>query len=385
MAKVLFIMKYPLEDVYSVKNKFNGQMTAVDSMGHDAYYIAYDKRHTYLIHRGEKTVIKNIWFGNWKMYIHTKAFYDLFDSVCRVLKRESFDIAYIRHCPLSYNGFRMFRSLKKSGIKLVVEIPTYPASREKQPTSLRRLYMRYSAFWWRRVHDDLTLYTLIGDHADRIGTIPAINIDNGTNVDLLPLRQPKPEQDKIHLLALASMSYWHGYDRLIRGIAALDEQTRKTVVLDMVGDEGAALSEWKELAKELQVEDQVIFHGRKTGNELNEYFDVADLGVCSLGFCRINFESGSILKLREYTSRGLPFVYAAEDPAIDTPQPFCMKVPNDESEIDVPAVLEFAKKMRKEQNIREIMRDYAREKMSWKSQFEKVFKALEKLENKQEA
>lgn len=380
MAKVLFIMKYPLVDAYSVKNKFNGQIAAVDDMGHDVYYVAYDKKHTYLVHRGEKTIIKNIWFGNWSMYIHTKAFFDLFNSVCRVLKKENFDIAYIRHCPLSYGGYRMFRKLKENGSKLIVEIPTYPASREKQPTVLRSLYMRYSSYWWNKVHSLLNLYTLIGDKADYIGQIPAQNIDNGTDVNLLPLREPKPETDKVHLLALASMSYWHGYDRLIRGIAALPKEERDTVILDMVGDEGAALSEWKVLAKELQVEEQVLFHGRKTGAELDPFFDVADLGICSLGFCRINFTSGSILKLREYTSRGLPFVYAAEDPAIDAPQPFCMKVPNDESVVDVHSMIAFAKEMREHPDMPTKMRQYANERMTWQSQFEKVFNKLKELE-----
>ena len=81
MAKVLFVVKYPIEDAYSVKNKFNGQVQAVEALGHEAYFVAYDHQYTYLIHRGQKTVIKKIWFGDWKHYIHTKAFFDLFDSV----------------------------------------------------------------------------------------------------------------------------------------------------------------------------------------------------------------------------------------------------------------------------------------------------------------
>ncbi len=380
MAKVLFVMKYPLEDAYSVKNKFNGQMKAVEDMGHEVWYVAYDRKHTYLIHKGEKTIIKNIWFGNWKQYIHIKAFYDMFDSVRRVLKTEKFDVAYMRRCPLSPSGYQMCKEIIKSGCKLVQEIPTYPGSREVQPSFLRRMYMKWSRHCWSKVHPMLSLYTLIGDKEDNIGEIPAINIDNGTDVDLLPLRKPCFEDDKIHLFALASMSRWHGYDRLIRGIAGLDEPTRKTVVLDMVGDEGdGSLNQWKELVKELTIEEQVVFHGRKVGGELDPFFERADVGICSLGMYRIGFSSGSILKLREYTSRGLPFVYSADDPAVNADLPFSLKIPNDDSNVDVRAVIAFAKEMRQYPDMPEQMRIYARENMSWQAQFEKIFKKLEEI------
>ena len=60
MSKILFVMKYPLEEAYSVKGKFDGQMKAARSLGYDVYYIAYDHKATYLIHGEEKTCIKKI-------------------------------------------------------------------------------------------------------------------------------------------------------------------------------------------------------------------------------------------------------------------------------------------------------------------------------------
>lgn len=383
MAKVLFVVKYPIEDAYSVKNKFNGQVQAVEALGHEAYFVAYDHQYTYLIHRGQKTVIKKIWFGDWKHYIHTKAFFDLFDSVCRVLKKHTFDMVYMRDCPLNAKGSRMCAKIGKSGARFVVEIPTYPPERESQPTFLRRAYIKYSRFWWKRAERHTDLFVLIGEKADSYHGVPAINIDNGTHVDSHPSRQPQPDKDKIHMLALASMSMWHGYDRMIRGIAALDADTKKRVVLDMVGDEGdGSLTKWKDLAKELGVEEQVIFHGRKTGNELDGFFNVADVGICSLGLYRIGFSSGSILKLREYTSRGLPFVYAAKDPLVQGDLAFTCKIPNDDTPVDVAEVIGFAQQMRENHAIAEVMRGYAKEHMSWERQFEKIFDALARLSEK---
>lgn len=76
-------------------------MEAVKCLGNDVYYIAYDNSYVYLVHNNERRVIKKNWFGNMKGYIHTKAFYDLFDSAYRILKNEKFDIVYMRRCSLS--------------------------------------------------------------------------------------------------------------------------------------------------------------------------------------------------------------------------------------------------------------------------------------------
>ena len=352
-------------------------MRAAEALGHEAYFVGYDRKYTYLIRNGEKKIIKRIFFGNFKMYIHIKAFFDLFDSVRRVLKEEKFDVVYMRRCPLSGGGYKMCRAIVESGAKLVEEVPTYPGAAEGQPTFLRRQYMRYSRYWWRKVHPMLSLYTLIGDHEDSIGEIPALNIENGTDVELLPIRQPKFDKEKIHLLALASMCRWHGYDRLIRGVANAPEAVRSKVVVDMVGGGGdGSLEQWKKLAEELGVEQQVLFHGIKEGDALTGFFNRADVGVCSLGLYRTGFSSGSILKLREYISRGLPFVYAAEDPSLPKDTPYGMQIPNDDTDADVVSIIEFAKKMRDIPEIPEKMRQYAKENMTWEVQIQKVFTAL---------
>ena len=377
MSKILFIMKYPLEDAYSVKNKFNGQMQAVEALGHEAYFVAYDHQYTYLIRGEQKTVIKKIWFGDWKQYIHTKAFFDLFDSVCRVLKKHSFDMVYMRYCPLDAFGVRMCAKIAKTGARFVVEIPTYLPAPKSQPTFLRRAYIKYSRFWWTQAEEYTDMFVLIGDQADNYHGVPAINIDNGTHVDSYPRRQPNPDKDKIHMIAVASMSAWHGYDRIIRGIAELDAETKNGVILDMVGDEGdGSLGQWKALVKELSLEEQVLFHGKKTGTELDALYNAADVGIGGLGSYRKKLYSSSALKLREYTSRGLPFIYADNDPALTTSQPFCIKVSNDDTTVDVEQVIAFAKRMREDQSISEVMRAYAKENMSWERQFEKVFDAL---------
>jgi glycosyltransferase involved in cell wall biosynthesis len=376
MSKILFIMKYPLADFYSVKGKFNGQMKAAQSLGHDVYYIAYDHQAVYCMHGKGKKPIKTIRFGGSRLYLHTKAFFDLYDSVLRLLRSENFDIAYLRHAPLSAKGVTMCRKLQESGCKIAVEISTYPLNREKASSLLRSLYQKYSALCWKRASKFVSLFALIGEEASDFNGVPAINISNGVDVDAVSLRQPQPEK-KIHLLAVASMSIWHGYDRVIRGIAALDDADKEKIVLDMVGDEGdGSRAQWKQLVKELGLEKQVVFHGKITGAALDPFYEKADVGICSLGMHRLHFKSASVLKLREYTARGLPFVYAANDPVLPSAQDFCLKVPHDDTPVDIRRVIAFAQTMRESPSMPSLMRDYARRVMSWEEQMRKVIDRL---------
>ena len=49
-----------------------------------------------------------------------------------------------------------------------------------------------------------------------------IRISNGVDFDSIPLHQFKPVDDAIHLIGVAEVHLWHGYDRLIAGIGPHD-------------------------------------------------------------------------------------------------------------------------------------------------------------------
>ena len=137
------------------------------------------------------------------------------------------------------------------------------------------------------------------------------------------------------------------------------------------------MAQWTALVKQLGLEKEVVFHGVKYGTELDEMFDYVDVGIGTLGLYRKQFSFSSILKIREYCARGLPFVYAGDDPAFEGQTAFCMQVPNDDSIIDVQAVMSFAENMRDKAGVMEDMRRYASSNISWKVQMQKIFTALE--------
>ncbi|MBR5937465.1 MAG: hypothetical protein IKZ90_04250 [Clostridiales bacterium] len=374
--KVLFVMKYPLTREYSVLQKFNGEMNAVRKLGHKVSYISFDEHYLYLNDENGKKRIKATTFGKSKLYYHTLVFSDLYSATMKVLKNHHFDMVYFRYSPIGIKGYRMMKMASKV-TKVVVEIPTFPPSREKQKGVARQVYMTFSYAMWKRSARFITLFTGIGESAKEYLGVPFINIDNGVDVGLIPLRHPKKD-GKIHLLAVASMAKWHGYDRIIKGLSQWNNSELKNTVIDLVGGEGdGSLEEWRRLAKASDVEEQVVFHGVKTGDELTALFDKATIGIGSLGLYRNGINNGSILKIREYAARGLPFIYAHNDPHIPSDAAWCLKFSNDDTPIDMDKVYAFILSISDIEKVGNNMREYAEEYMSWEAQFKLVFCAIE--------
>ena len=376
MASILFLMRYPLDGGDNLKNKFDGQMAAAEALGHQAYFIGWDRNGMYLCRGGERTFLKRCVLAGMPGYSKTVFYVDLMQAVRKALAIRRFDAAYIRYMRLFHNAPKTFRMLRDSGAKIVMEHPTYPFANGLTTSLLRRPVFWYCDQVFRKIEPLLSLYTLIGaPGGDSLNGIPAMNIVNGVDVDAMPVHQPRRE-GPVGLLALASMSHWQGYDRLIESLAAY--RGEQDVIIHMAGGEGdGSLAAWKKLAQERAVGDQVIFHGEVHGEKLNALAAECDLGVGGLGLYRKKQFQSMTLKLREYMARGLPFVYAVDDPSVPQNEAFCMRLPNDDSAIDMAQIVDFAKQTRQHAQTPALMRTYAMEHMSWQGIFQTVFEKVE--------
>lgn len=375
--KILYIVRYRLDESFNLKAKFDGQIAAFSKLGLDVSYIAFDSTYFYLVNNGRKEIVGKTHF-NFPSYVHTLFYYDLHGIVLKLLETETWDYVYWRSAPCWISSCRIANRIEKLDTKLIYEYPTFPIKREKQKNVLRQLYLYYSDQLQKNVDKKVNLFVMIGENVN--GSYrgkPALNITNGIDITRIQPRKRRIDEETIHILALASMSYWHGYDRLIKSLG--NYKGSQNIVVHMVGgNDGGSLGEWKELTSQLGLDDKVIFHGAKTGKELNEMFDLCDIGVNSLGMYRKGFEVTSELKTREYAARGLPFVCSVEDSALaDAKEPLWYKVSNDDTIPDMEQIVEFALRMRENLNCVNELRQYAMERMTWESQYKKVFERLE--------
>ena len=142
---------------------------------------------------------------------------------------------------------------------------------------------------------------------------PHITIGNGLDVNSVPIRIAKPYVDtelELHILCVANVSKWHGLDRLLKGMATY---CSNTCIIFHIAGEGAQIPLLKQLVEKLNLQDSVIFHGFKTGDELDTLFNSCHIAVGSLGIHRIGLNEASILKAREYCARGIPYIIACAD------------------------------------------------------------------------
>ena len=146
----------------------------------------------------------------------------------------------------------------------------------------------------------------------------------------------------------------------------------------VVGD-GAERPFLEERVKELHLEKSVIFHGVKTGKELDELFDKCHIAAGSLGLHRIGVSEGSILKVREYCARGIPFIYGAMDSDFNEKFPYILRVPADESPIDLNAVFSFADRAFSDTEHSVKMREYAKENLDWSIKMKRLVEFMNEV------
>lgn len=376
MALCLFVMKYPLHLPENLKGKFDGQMAAMRALGHEAYCIGWDREGMWLLGEGTQEPLLKCPLNRLPGYDHTFIFVDLLRAVRQVMKSRKVDLLYWRYMPTFGNALGTARALKAQGGKLVMEFPTFPREEENRRSLLRRPVFAYADSMLKRISPLVDLYTAIGQPCGgEIDGRPAMNIVNGVDVERFALHAPNPGSLEIRLLAVASMAGWHGYDRILRAMAEYRGPAR--VCLHLAGGDGdGSLARWKELAQALGLGDRAVFHGPLYGAELDSLVASCDVGVGSLGMFRFGLTNGMPLKLREYMARGLPFLYAVEDPAIPRDSRFCLKVFNDESPIDLEQVVAFALQAKADGEAPGLMREHARRHMSWQGVMSGVLERL---------
>ena len=376
MKNLLFLMRYPLEEAYNLKQKFDGQLQSAVNLGYNVFHIAYDKKNVYLINVNNKTKEKicSKTFGFLNIYRSTFGFYDLFRALKKAMKSIKFDCIYMRTKIVSSTAINAFKKHKAQGGKLIVEIPSY-GSKEKALSVFRIVIQKLLSIWQNKLPEYVDLYTIIGtDSLKEHNGKPAICISNGVCLENYPIHNHE-SNGELHILALASMRSWQGYDRLIKGLANYKGGT--PVYIEMVGNDGdGSLEEWEKLSVDLGVSQFVNFHGALYGDDLTNAVNTCDIAAATLGLHRKSSGNASVLKVREYMARGIPFFYSYDDSALTGDEPFALRIEGNENPVDIDALIKFNEKFSDKSVITKQMRDFAQENMSWEAQLNKAFEFI---------
>lgn len=274
------------------------------------------------------------------------------------------DYIYIRWEPVSAPFIRFLKRCKANNphAKMVMEIGTYPYLDElkhfSNPVTIARDYY-YQKFLKNYISIIFTFTSF-----DRIFDIPVVELVNCISVDNIsvPKRQEYRDDKVINVIAVASLAYYYGFDRFLKGMADYYKKEQEYEVrFHLVGD-GTILPELKELCRELKLDQYVTFYGYKTGKELDDIYELADIGIDVLGGHRKGDIWFGTLKSREYMSKGMPFIteYALPE-GIAPIKKYILKEPDNEQNIDIEELVTFFEMIKTEDRAKTIenMRGFA--------------------------
>lgn len=279
----------------------------------------------------------------WRSVINWAPFLPTLEGWENNLLKSEYRFLYIRK-PIFTRKFIHFLRVAKEcnpGIKIILEIPTYPYDQEMKGTiagiSLAKdRYYRTQLFHYVDRIADLS-------HSEEIFSIPTLPIINGIDLSTISTRKPSLQKDEIHILSASGMCMWHGIDRAIRGLEKYRSDTSggaTKVILHLAGN-GPELPTLQSMVRNAHLEDSVIFHGELTQIELNRLYGQCTLALEGLGYHRKNLYLSSSLKSREYLAVGIPFVYSTLIDILNTHTDFHLRVPEDDTPLDFNLITSF--------------------------------------------
>lgn len=368
MLKGLYFVKEELEEYSGVYKKINSQIKALERLGIEmelSYSVKKTKHYFRKIDNLTIDEFPHSFLGRMKK----KFFY--YNKLQDYILNKEFEFIYVRYNHFADRYFINFlKNLKSEGIKIFLEIPTYPYDEEIKDMKIKNILKEKKYRYKLKEYVD-RIITFSED--DEIFGVKTIKINNGVDIENIKVVNKNKEQNnyEINFIGVAMISLWHGFDRMILSMAEYYKNNPKEIVrFHIVGDgDKKVVTELKDLVKKNNLEEHVMFYGYKSGKDLDEIYNKVDIAVGSLGFSRIGLKGGSPLKIREYIAKGVPIILGYEDISLKNTLDFIYQVPNDESVFDLYKILDWYKNLDKDSTK---IRRYAEDNLTWDKQMKKV-------------
>lgn len=369
MKKLLFLIFHGFDPNNGISKKISYQVNALKSCGMEVH-LCYMDETTSKKRIVDQTIIAD--YGNGIMSKILKR--TEFSSITKYAKEFGIDYVYIRS---NHNAnpftIKMVKQMKKAGMKVVMEIPTYPYDSEYEAQGMSRQIFQDKIFR-NQLAKQLDAIVTFSDYEQIFGQ-RTIRISNGIDFNSVKVKKTINDTSKeLNLIGVAEIHQWHGFDRLIKGLAQYYAIPQNYIVrFHIVGyffsSEGETA--FKKIISDNHMEDYIILYGKKHGDELDSIFDKCDFGVGSLGRHRVGITKIKTLKNREYAARGIPFIYSETDCDFDS-KAYVLKAPADESPINIQGVIDFYHQLTLSPlQIRESIDD-----LSWENQMRKVIESI---------
>lgn len=342
MARLLYFSFYPDELTDGISRKIKEQTKALTLLNNEVHigrpkigkdYIEY------FIDNQKIATFRTDFIGKIEYY------YCLFKELYSIIQSKDIEAVYFRYnLACNHSMINFLRKLHDSKIAIAIEIPTYPYDGEQRCNSIVTTLKTLSDYWYRTKLHKYIDYIVTFSNDAKIWDCPTIAISNAVNPNLIKIWEMPKMNDTFSMIGVANLADWHGFDRIIRGISDYNKRCGEyKIEFHIVGGDStnSTVMKLKKLTTELGLIQNIIFHGKLSGTELNNVFDSSHIAIGSLGRHRNGIKSMKSLKNIEYATRGIPFIYSEDNSDFDS-KPYVLKFNKDDSPIDIKSIIRFS-------------------------------------------
>jgi len=349
-----------------VLNKLHGQVKTFEKHFENVYYtcvyegrlsVSLKNKEVLRISKDTSIIPKH---GDRKSY---------YNELLKFILQNDIKIIYIRYKLSDPFFIKFIKKCNKAEVKIFLEFPTYPYKNEFKSITAKTIDYFYARKLCKYVS-----YAITFSKDNKIFNISTINTKNGIDLDSIPLKKSKLiGKNKLHLLGVANVNLWHGFDRIIEGLHKYYKNEPELEVTFSIVGSGNEINKLQEMTNKYKLNDYISFRGFLDGKLLNEEFNNADIGIGSLGIHRLKLDQVSTLKTQEYWARGLPFIISYEELEIESIIPnYILKVGANDSPISIEKVIRFHKNVNKNPDFNIQMRNQSLETVTWDNRLKDV-------------
>lgn len=268
--------------------------------------------------------------------------YDLLRVAGDTFLKNDFDMVYIRHMLPCMELVHLISGIKSKS-KIAYEIPTYPYYREQLSISNNKLRTIVKLFletiFWPIIYKNIHILCVVRCRSKSMHLKKMRDIYNGFSGKICDYHSK--DLNRLSMIGVGTIFPYHGYERIIREMKETNclLQNGREIVFHIVG-ESAEITRLRTIVKKLGLENNVIFHGKKYGSDLETVYKQANLGIGTLRLSLRNADVDTAIKNIEYLSYYLPVISSGKVFNIDQNSGLVMRIPEPER-IDFNRIYEF--------------------------------------------
>ncbi len=344
-----------------IRNKINGQVNAFREAGFETDVICFRSKKELFLNEERIFILPS------RQLIFR---YFLFRRILKTCLSNHYRFIYIRYLRSDRYFLGFLRRVKSPETKIFIEFPTFPYDSEMDPKNfVERLMTSQDRRYRTKLHESVDFAVATTKITGQIFNMATLCIDNGVELTKISMIAHRPVYNELRIIGVANLARWHAWDRVIEGLFRYYQSEQEVLVTFKIVGLGGEYEALKNLSKALQMEAYVHFRGPKMGADLDQEFETADLAMGTLGLHRIGLASTSVLKLREYTARGLPSIIGYDELSISDQEKFVLKIPADETPVNIKDLISFCQNF---DIAPQEIRKYAEENFSWRKVFDPV-------------